>query len=368
MIVYLRLLDDTNQTCSTSSWHIMVQSREYVLSCLVEKNGVLFERPVHAEVAVSLVALHGVKSAHLFGGLHSHEHVTEFVDFEASQSKEADYCFRLYAVDGASPNFKYINYYHDMFHPKDLTMVTECVNHNQAVIEGSCTAVVGGNLQCDLFCAISFLNMSQHFSRGAASTQQLVRDNSKVSPDIDTQWVDLEELAAYAVTNHGVFQQASKSTSVIFKNHNVTKTASIREVEERWSTLRQLVRVSNTGMYSPNWGENTLHSHADSRWCMTEKISIALKATAFAKKPPVPAKNKWTLLCPALDFWVLAFTLGIYRCLGKSPWCAWNAFSADGTVWHQVAGSYLNRMNRFVTEARLWIILVQGLPYQVPSC
>ena len=108
---YFDLLPELGQSSQTTTWHVCVQTRDYALGALVEKDGFLIERPLVLDTAVPLVCLSGTSCDLLHGAVYSHECVAPFVEFESRLERDADISIKIFGSDGATSCEKFIHWY-----------------------------------------------------------------------------------------------------------------------------------------------------------------------------------------------------------------------------------------------------------------
>ena len=161
-----------------------------------------------------------------------------------------------------------------------------------------------------------------------------------MSAPVDASWIDLEEYASFAIDNHSLFESNTSSTSDArwVKNHNTTSAAASQEYRLRWQELLQCMRISSTGQYAPFLGRESMHSSDKSTCNVTQKMVICLQVVGLNTRPKAPAKSKWTLLCPALDWFFINYCLGVWRVMAAGEYSAWGSFVSGGTAYHAICG------------------------------
>ena len=350
----------SNYWSQVTQWHVGVQTRDYLMTAIIEGPDYLLERPIYVDSCIPVIWLKGTKASYLDGMLRTHENVKSNVEFENRCRLEADFDIPIFVSDSASSNSKYIHHHCQTECPESYPIVKSCSSHDQAIVENSIVSSFDIDFTASLYCCCKFLEQQQHWQRVLQCTHDLVAARF-AEMDTGFNFIDLHELSDYAISNWSLFQRWTNTTSTIKMSKNIAGSSSHTEITERWAELLATVRVTSCGRYVPFAGQGSLHKIGDAPKTQILKSSIVLQNAGLQRKPRPPAKNKWTLLAPVVDVFVIAWCLGLTSIMGDGPHSAWRSYSSNRSVWHVVSGVYCKRCKEFIVPENLWLLLILAL-------
>jgi hypothetical protein len=196
--------------------------------------------------------------------------------------------------DGAYGNDKLIA--HEQGFRTDIVSSLTCQSHTNALIETSCTAVIGMDLQSSMYCFTSLLRMSGTFARMLGAVRQTIKERLDVRPGSPPAASEqyLSELMKYAVANHRRFVKAT--------------------AEHKEDTQRAVRADTSSTMYQRKWdnfakvwnglacSRNDFVHFCTGRSCCRsldntiDKMAKTLISLWLTSLPVVPESGKWTLL------------------------------------------------------------------------
>jgi hypothetical protein len=216
--------------------------------------------------------------------------------------------FRVRGCDGAYGNDKLIAHEQGIRKESIVSSLT-CQNHTNALIETSCTAVIGADLQANMYCFTSLLRMSGTFARMLGAVRLTIKERldvrSGIPPAASKHY--LSELMKYAVANHRRFVKAT--------------------AEHRESTQREVRPDTSSVLYQRKWdnfakmwngldcSRNDFVHFCTGRSCCRDlditidKMAKTMISLWLTSLPVVPESGKWTLLGPCVDWHLLGFAL-----------------------------------------------------------
>ena len=207
---------------SEQSWHLQVIRQGWAVGSMVTINeNDLREEAIELNIVRPIVPLAGAKAGDLEDGLQTVPSARPFVQFSAALDKAADMSVKIFEMDGATSNSKWVAFRQSQLAVNDelpknvVTITSSCSLHDNSRIENSVVAAVSLNVILNAYSGSKFLGSESHFSQLQSSLFPRSHGNSGVFNKDTVECLDtpapptdpfIQELMDYSIAHFGRFK------------------------------------------------------------------------------------------------------------------------------------------------------------------